>query len=94
MAEIIRQKRGLITEEMPDGFIVVPIDGDNVNRVLSLNGTGGFVWRLLAQGMARDELAARVSEEYNISLGEADADLTDFLDNIREYITIERNDSK
>lgn len=94
MAEIIRQKRDLITEEMPDGFIVVPIDGDNVNRVLSLNGTGGFVWQLLAQGMARDELAARVSEEYNISLGEANADLTDFLDNIREYITIERNDSK
>ncbi len=94
MAEIIRQKDNLITEEMPDGFIVVPIDGDNMNKVLSLNGTGGFVWQLLAQGMDREELAERVSREYNISLGEARADLEDFLNTIREYIIIERNDLK
>ena len=83
----MKQKSGMITHLAGDDEVmVIPIEGENVNRVLSLNGSGGYVWRLLETERSFDELVSLLSEEYGISAAEARGDLAEFIDKIKAYI--------
>ena len=45
----------------------------------SVNQTGTFIWKLLAEGRPEGEIVSLLAEEYGISAGEAAADTADFL---------------
>jgi len=46
------------------------------NRIFELNATGARVWSLLEQGLHRDEICARLEQEFEAS----DADLAETVD--------------
>lgn len=82
-----KQKPGMVTQSLSeDELMVVPTEGGAVDRVLSLNGSGGFVWNLLEQERSFDELLTLTVAEYGISVEEARNDLTEFLKSIKNYI--------
>lgn len=84
---VIKQKPGMVTKSLGDDeYMVVPTVGENVNRVLSLNGSGGFVWLLLEQARSFDELMELLSGEYDAEPAELRADLVEFLNMIGDYI--------
>ena len=82
----MRQKKGLITEQIADEIMVVPIEGKLVDTALSLNESGGFVWKLLEQDRTREELTESVIARYGISREQAEEDMTAFLETVRDYI--------
>lgn len=84
----LQQKPFNVTEEVADGFMIVPTDGENVNKVISLNESGGFVWKLIETPKSFDEIVDTLVKEYGISAECAAADLTEFIEIIKDYCII------
>ena len=83
----MKQKRGMVTQSMSDDEImVVPTVGEMLNKVLTLNGSGGYIWKLLESDRTFDELKEMLMNEYAVSEREAREDLTEFLNIIEDYI--------
>lgn len=68
---------GLTWREI-DGEVVI-LDLEH-SRYLSLNGTGAFLWRALADGVDDGELAALLSDRYDLDRDRATRDIAVFLE--------------
>ena len=62
-----------------DGAVVLHM---GTKRYYSLNETGTFVWRRLEDGVPRPEIVARVVEEYDVGIVEAEMAVTRLLDEL------------
>ena len=62
----MKQKSGMTTRKLGNEIMVAPSDPENRGRILTLNGSGGFVWRLLERERSFDELVCLVTAEYGI----------------------------
>ena len=81
-------KDGFVLQELIDEYIVVPIgdEADRIHGVIRLNETGALLWNLLTQDdQTEDELVDAMIDKYSISQDMAKADVTDFINLIREY---------
>jgi len=56
------------------------------NRIFELNATGARVWSLLEQGLHRDEICARLQQEFQVS----EADVTATVDSLLASLERER----
>ena len=65
-----------------DGEIVA-LEGRAANY-LAANGSGGLLWRMLADGATRDDLAAALVDAYDIDAAAAMADADRFVAQVRE----------
>ena len=86
--------------KIKDGFIlrkvgiqyVVAATGkasESFNGMLRLNESGAFVFRLLQEGITREELVNRVVAEYDVSEEAARADVEHFLAGLQEADALE-----
>jgi hypothetical protein len=62
---------------------IVALEGRG-STYLAANGSGSVLWRMLAQGATRDELAATLVETYGLDPGAAAMDADRFVDQMRE----------
>ncbi len=73
-----------------DGVAWTDVDGEIIAldetsaQYLSANAAGGLLWRALAAGATRDELAARLATEYGLTSERATADTEAFLEALKE----------
>lgn len=74
-------KEGFILREVAHQHIVVPVGETalNFNGVISLNGTGAFLWKLLQKGVRPETLIRRLCERYDVSIQKAEQDVKAFL---------------
>ena len=72
-----------------DGLTWREIDGEIValegrrSLYLSAGGSGGMLWRMLARGATRDELAAALAAAYGLDAAAAGADTDRFVEQVR-----------
>lgn len=74
-------KDGFITRDIAGVNIVIP-SGKRVvdfNGMLTLNETGIFLWKALADGGNAEQLAVMLSEEFEVAIEEARKDVNEFL---------------
>ncbi len=57
---------------------------NSFNGVIMLNATGAFLWKLLENGAERDELIAKVLEEYEVDEATAALGVDDFINDIKK----------
>ena len=57
---------------------------ESFNGMLRLNESGAFAFRLLQEGITREELIARVMAEYDVSEDTARRDAEAFLEKLKE----------
>ncbi len=62
-----------------DGAVVLHM---GTKRYYSLNETGTFVWRRLEDGVPRSEIVARVVDEYDVGIVEAEMAVTRLLEEL------------
>lgn len=77
---------GFVLKDIAGSFVVVPV-GDNLvdfSAMITLNETGAFLWKLLADDVSVHELADAMCKEYDISKEEALADVKEFTDTLIE----------
>lgn len=82
----MKQRQDMLTRVIGGETIILPIGGDNANRVLTLNGSGGYVWKLMETDRTVDELSTLVAKEYNIPEEQAKTDIEELLNVIKDYI--------
>lgn len=79
-------KEGFVLRKMPGMNLVMPA-GDNVktfNGALMLNDTGALVFEELKKNNTAEYIARRLTEEYNVSLEQALADVQKTIDSLKE----------
>ena len=76
----------MTTRKLGNEIMVVPSDSENRGRVLTLNPSGGYVWKLLEKERTFEELVELVMAEYGISAELAREDLGELLKVIGAYI--------
>ena len=79
-------KDGFVLREVAGSFIVVAV-GEAVksfNGIVNLNETGAFLWKILEKGATRDELIAKLLEEYDVDESTASIDVEKFINKLSE----------
>lgn len=87
---MIRNK-SFIKRKIGTQYVIVAI-GEAAKRfhgMISVNGTGSFIWDQLERDMSVDDLVRALVEAYDIDAETARADMGDFLTNLREVGAVE-----
>jgi len=78
---MIKIKKGFILKKMNNMNIVVPIGeaAKSFNGIITLNGSGAFLFNTLKDGATEEMLINKMLEEYEIDEATAKADVGAFL---------------
>ena len=72
-------KNNFLLRKVADSYVVVPVGKMSLdfNGIITLNETGAFLFELLQKGCEREDLIAKLLDEYEVSAGRASADVPD-----------------
>ena len=79
-------KKELIKREIAGDTILVPV-GSGVydsNGLFALNELGSFIWNLLPEADDEEDILKAILEEYEVSREQAQVDLQEFLDKLKQ----------
>lgn len=81
-------KEGFLLRNVAGNHVVVPIGEATIdfNGMMSLNGTGAFLFGKLIEGTSKEQLIKDLMDEYDISIELATKDVEDFI------LKVERED--
>lgn len=88
----MKRKDDFVMQEIASEWLLVPLGAQvmDMNGIVTLNDTGTCVWNLLAENRTADELAAAVSEQFEVDAAAARGDVQAFLDEIARLGMIEQ----
>ena len=84
-------KKDFILRKVADSYVVVPVGKMTLdfNGIINLNETGAFLFGLLQKGAEREELLAKMLEEYDVTSEKAAADIDKFLEKVKAADVLE-----
>ena len=87
----MKTKKDFILRKVADSYVVVPVGKMTLdfNGIINLNETGAFVFGLLQKGADREELLAKMLEEYDVTSEKAAADIDKFLEKVKAADVLE-----
>lgn len=79
-------KEDFILRKVADTYVVVPVNNMTLdfNGIINLNETGAFLFGILQNGAAKEELLEKMLEEYDVSEEKASEDIDKFIQKIKE----------
>lgn len=79
-------KDDFILRQVAGSYVVVPVNSMTLdfNGIINLNETGAFLFNLLQNGAEREELVAKMLEEYDVSQQKAEADIDLFIQKVKD----------
>ena len=79
-------KKGYILRVVAKQNVVLPAVGDlELDRMLTLNSTGKFLWEHLEKGAEKDDLVKAMLEHYEIDENTARTCVDNFVRNLEQY---------
>ncbi len=74
-------KDGFILRQVAGNYIVIAVGDEAVdfNGMITVNETGAFLWKILADGATKEEMLEKLLTEYEVDEETAKKDITDFL---------------
>ena len=85
-----RRNDNYVYRKIEHETILVPIK-DNVGDmacIYNLNEVGAFVWEYLDEKKTLDQIIKMVTEEFEVSIHDAETDLCEFIDDLKEIDAI------
>lgn len=84
-------KEDFVLRKVADSYVVVPVNSLtlNFNGIINLNETGAFLFELLQRGAEREELIAKMLEEYDVEPQRAASDIDKFIEKVKEADILE-----
>ena len=66
-------KDNYILTALGDDYVAVPMqeNSTHLQHIVRLNGTGAVIWKGLEEGLDLDQIALRITEEYEVDLEKA-----------------------
>lgn len=88
----MKLRKGFVLRSVADRTVVVP-DNEilNLHMMITLNGTGKFLWERLEHGASEDELRDALLEEYDVDEKRAQEDVKAFLAALEKNGCLEEN---
>ena len=79
-------KKELIKREIAGDFILVPVGKSTLdsNGLFALNELGAFIWDILPDVAAEEEIVSRILDEYDVDRETAAKDVAEFMGKLRE----------
>lgn len=77
----MRRKDNFVMQNVGGENILVPLGAQvmDMNAIITLNATSGYIWSLLDQDRTLDELAAAVTDRFAVDPARARADIQTFI---------------
>lgn len=82
----MERKKELILREIAGDYALIPV-GDTVlknNGLFSLTETAARIWQLLPEAESQAQIVDALLEEYDVERAVLEADVAEFLDQLRE----------
>jgi len=81
----MKLKKGFVLREIMGETVVLPSGNQlNLNMMITLNGTGKFLWEMLEMGAEIEEMTAALLAEYDVDEATARASVERFVAKVRE----------
>lgn len=82
---------GFILRQVLDIYAVIGVGSEAYmpNRIMSVNETGAFLWRMLENGTEKQELIDALLREYETDPQSAEKDVDAFLNELRDKKLVE-----
>lgn len=81
----MKLKKGFILREVAGETVVIPSGNDlDLNMMITLNGTGKFLWERLEKGALIDDLVDAVCGEYEVTHERARAAVCAFIEKLND----------
>ena len=81
----MKLKDGFIMRKVAGQTVVLPGGDDlDLNMMITLNGTGAFLWERLQQETDEDGLVSALLAEYDVDEATARADIREFLQKLQK----------
>ena len=80
-----------VLRQIADTWVVLPL-GDatlDFNGMITLNETGSQLWSLLEKGCEKQDLVNALLDEYDVTREQAEADVEEFLNKLRNIDCLE-----
>ena len=82
---MLKLKEGYIVREVAGQIVALPTGDDlDLNVMITLNGTGKFLWELIEKGSDVDSLVAALLAEYDVDEATARAGVERFVSKLNE----------
>ena len=80
----MKLKDGFLLREIAGQTVVLPVSGDlDLNMMITLNGTGAFLWEHLQKETTEEALVAELLKEYDVDEATAAASVAAFVQKLR-----------
>ena len=81
----MKLKDGFALREVAEQIVVMPMgDGLDMNRMITLNDTGRFIWEALQKETSVDAIVAALLKEYDVAEDRARANVEAFVARLKE----------
>ena len=81
----MKLKEGFILRTVAGETVVLPTSGvTNFDMMITLNGTGRFLWEMLEKGAEKEEMVAALLAEYDVDAEKATASVDAFVSRLKE----------
>lgn len=82
----MKLKSGFVLRQVAGENVVIPTgDALNLNKMITLNSTGAFLWKLLEQETDEDAMVAATLEEYDVDEASARTHVSAFVAKLKEH---------
>ncbi len=80
-----------VIRQVVDEVLAIPVGNTALefNGMIMLNAVSRIIWESLSMGATIDEIVTAVTDKFEVSAEEARADITEFIDKLREINIIE-----
>ncbi len=86
-------KDGFVLREVADNVVVMNVGGELAfNGMITLNEVGAFIWKAVESGDNVEEIAKKITLEYEIDYETALSDTKVFIDKMNEVGVLEQED--
>ena len=84
-------KSNFVLKKIAGSYVVVPVRSRSVDfsGIIKLSESGAFLWKLLENGCDREELIAKMLDEYAVDEPTAAADIDRFIQKLSEADLLE-----
>jgi len=82
----------IVTRKTGKEYVLVPVANNiaDMNSVYTLNETGAFVWDLIDGNRNIEEIITALTEEYDINRQSASEDVISLINNMSNYLIINK----
>lgn len=82
----MKLKEGFLLREVAGQYLVISTASDlNMNKMITLNETGAFLWKLMEEEVSEAVLTAALLTEYDVDEATAQRAVTSFAAKLREH---------